>query len=1294
MIERLEQGCLDDVLWEAFSGGARTGGEGGLIAAIAAASEASLWRDARRLAADWARGPHGAGTAAPLHLDQGPLVSIIIPTYDRPELLHQALESVASQLYRPVEAVVVNDAGTAVGDVIARFEGQIPIRLIEHTENLYLAAARNTGLRHARGYYVGYLDDDDRLYPHHVGMLVALIQAELKPAARAAVLVRRRNENGSGPDFFRPHPWRRFELADLLEENVSPVQAVLHERALVDRIGGFDPALRANEDWDFWIRLRAAVEVAESNTLTSGIDATREGRMSDRDHAAFVQAHHTIHARYHDLTQRVGGAALVERQAALRRWLEQRPQRRLDQAQEPEPPAAVLCYHRVNPEPGPDRFQLNVTPQRFCQQLDRLAERYRIVSADEFLHGAPRWDARPRLLLTFDDAYRDFYEHAWPILRQRGLPAVLFVTTGSVGGAHPLWWELLAAAGRTEWQDQWKRFVPAERLAAAALLLAELPAEERDRIAALTCDWGMLREISAEGSIEIGAHTRHHSSLGALSGAELEREVHGSLEDLEREIGRRPRMFAFPHGGRSDLSESSFETLARSGVVAAFTTLPGPIDVSARRAHGSRVALELPRVVVGAEAAEELMARLDTIMPHGSAPVGVAPHVPPADNPAKDAVPQRREPPSGRSIVVLSGISAQNLGDDAMLIATVRGLQARMPAARITVLAQDPPACLPVAGQLPNVAIVRSLQGFVAADLPAAFASELPAHRVLLAAREIVSSRQQILAGRFPKWLPTQYHEGLHLLLGADAVIDCGGANLSAHWQSYFYEKCLDYLIASRPLFVTGQGIDQCATGADEILLKTALGRASLVTLRERRSEEYLRGLRVQAPLVTTGDDALDLAPAAPVRVASLLRAAGIDHGQPYLAFQYRHYLDHADDRAPEYFAACIDAAIAGSGLPVVGVPMHFAGTDERSHLEQLVPRLVHRGRFTVVHDVLTPDEAKGLIGGAQLAFGISYHSALFALSSGVPYLGLFRGAHYEQKMRGLADLFDAPWLPLPIDETTPAQFERLVFRMLQERREHRAHLLERTAELRHAVDVVRDQFVDQLERRGAVEPPQHDPDQRLRSSAIDWGQLRSFQPVSSNWGFDRGLPVDRWYIERFLQQHSAAIRGEVAEVGGDDYTRRFGAEQVSKVDVLDINAANPKVTRVVDLNRPGGLPRRAYDALIVTQVLPHLHDPVTAVAECYAALKPGGTLLLTVPSIIRVSREPEDHWRFTTDSLERLIRDLCPGARWELQSHGNLVVALAFLIGAAAEDLSEPELAHHDPAYPVSLTAAIVKGA
>jgi len=147
----------------------------------------------------------------------------------------------------------------------------------------------------------------------------------------------------------------------------------------------------------------------------------------------------------------------------------------------------------------------------------------------------------------------------------------------------------------------------------------------------------------------------------------------------------------------------------------------------------------------------------------------------------------------------------------------------------------------------------------------------------------------------------------------------------------------------------------------------------------------------------------------------------------------------------------------------VVGVPMHFAATDERSHLAEVGRRLARGDRFHVIGSHLTPADAKGIFAAATAAFGISYHSAIFSLSSGTPFLGLYHGAHYTQKMRGLSELYDLPELAVPVEGTTPKAFARLLLARLERKDSVRRHLLARHEALVKQVYESRRRFLERV---------------------------------------------------------------------------------------------------------------------------------------------------------------------------------------------------------------------------------------
>jgi SAM-dependent methyltransferase len=202
------------------------------------------------------------------------------------------------------------------------------------------------------------------------------------------------------------------------------------------------------------------------------------------------------------------------------------------------------------------------------------------------------------------------------------------------------------------------------------------------------------------------------------------------------------------------------------------------------------------------------------------------------------------------------------------------------------------------------------------------------------------------------------------------------------------------------------------------------------------------------------------------------------------------------------------------------------------------------------------------------------------------------------------------------------------------------------------------------------------------------FGTLGRTRPLSTRWGVDRGLPIDRYYIEEFLTTYRKEIRGRVLEVKDDDYTVRFGAP-VDTADVLDIDPSNPLATITADLSAAGAIADGQFDCFILTQTLHHILDPRSALEHAHRILRPGGVVLATVPAVSRIVRGhgyTTDYWRFTPASCLALFERPFGAGQVRVHSYGNVTSAIAFLAGAAREDLRSGQLDTRDEYFPVIL--------
>ena len=223
---------------------------------------------------------------------------------------------------------------------------------------------------------------------------------------------------------------------------------------------------------------------------------------------------------------------------------------------------------------------------------------------------------------------------------------------------------------------------------------------------------------------------------------------------------------------------------------------------------------------------------------------------------------------------------------------------------------------------------------------------------------------------------------------------------------------------------------------------------------------------------------------------------------------------------------------------------------------------------------------------------------------------------------------------------------------------------------------------------------------QRFKQSPLPgfvrFGSLRRVTPISRVFGFDRGQCVDRYYIENFLASHAQDIQGHVLEIGDATYTRTFGSARVAKSDVVHVWEGNPKATIVADLTCADHIPSDTFDCIILTQTLQHIYDVHASLKQLYRVLKPGGVLLATFPGISQISRYDMDrwgdYWRFTTLSARRLFEEVFPPDHVTVMAHGNVLAAIAFLHGLAAEELKQEELDHCDPDYEVLITIRAIK--
>jgi glycosyltransferase involved in cell wall biosynthesis len=243
-------------------------------------------------------------------LGQNPLVTIIVPTANRPELLIYALNSLIAQIYQNWEAIVVNDGGIGVSKLAETLDSKGRIKCLEHFTSFGPAAARNTALRLASGKIICYLDDDDVYLPHHLSTIVnAFHETSTSFIFTDSDHVVEKVQNGNRLEIVRKpaYPYSADQLGRLNEHlyvsNIIPINTWAHLRVCLIKTGFFDEALPSHEDWDLLLRFSKHYEFVHIPVVTTEIRERQDAadNVSSRQKHTYIEVFQKIYSRNKDL---------------------------------------------------------------------------------------------------------------------------------------------------------------------------------------------------------------------------------------------------------------------------------------------------------------------------------------------------------------------------------------------------------------------------------------------------------------------------------------------------------------------------------------------------------------------------------------------------------------------------------------------------------------------------------------------------------------------------------------------------------------------------------------------------------------------------------------------------------------------------------------------------------------------------------------------------------------------------------------------------------------------------------
>jgi SAM-dependent methyltransferase len=199
-------------------------------------------------------------------------------------------------------------------------------------------------------------------------------------------------------------------------------------------------------------------------------------------------------------------------------------------------------------------------------------------------------------------------------------------------------------------------------------------------------------------------------------------------------------------------------------------------------------------------------------------------------------------------------------------------------------------------------------------------------------------------------------------------------------------------------------------------------------------------------------------------------------------------------------------------------------------------------------------------------------------------------------------------------------------------------------------------------------------------------------QPASRTFGYERGVPIHRYYVRRFFETHSDRIRGRCLEFNDPGYLRTYGGGRPSQIDVLDLSEDNPNATIVADLTTPNDVPSGAFDCIVCVHVLHLVYEADIFTRELHRLLAPGGTLLIAVPATSMIDPNWTEYRRWTALGVRTLLGQFFQLSDIQVEAYGNSLAAAAEMRGLASDEIAPWELNAKDELFQVEVCGLAVK--
>ena len=400
-----------------------------------------------------------------------------------------------------------------------------------------------------------------------------------------------------------------------------------------------------------------------------------------------------------------------------------------------------------------------------------------------------------------------------------------------------------------------------------------------------------------------------------------------------------------------------------------------------------------------------------------------------------------------KKIVLIGGYGHSDIGDESQLTAVLTNLKNFLQPVQFFVLSDNPEHTRDY-HKVHTIAYPREL----------AFKLRKGPRRLefLMKALILVFNAWRLKKGKPSLFLSERGKRLFQEIKSANLLFNVGGGNLTSVWPGGLYSRCMMYILFDlfgKPIVLSGQTIGPFYGWFDKRLASFALSRVNVITLRERFSYNVLQRIGVTKPLiVVTADDSIALSPAGKKEVEKLFSEEKILRHHPLIAANMIRLPILPPEKlkkGKQLLAEIADHLISTYNARIVFVPMQYArNADDRIAASEVLKLMKHKNKVSIIMREYDDRTLKGVIEKMDLAIGFRYHFIVFAVSTGVPSIGIYLDDYYSVKIKGILELMGQGKYVCDIEKTTLKDLTNLVNDALSNEERIRRGFNERTKQL------------------------------------------------------------------------------------------------------------------------------------------------------------------------------------------------------------------------------------------------------